>query len=210
MREHLPITSMKTSLIIATANHHKLGEFRAAFAPLGIEVSGLHAFPELPPIEETGDTFVANAIIKAVATARHTGRVVLADDSGLEVMALGGAPGIYSARYAGVHGDDAANNAKLLAELERITDRRARFVCALALAFPDGRVDNVEGTCEGRILLESSGFAGFGYDPLFVPEGYAASFAELGDSVKSRLSHRARALELALQKWAAHLRFEDA
>jgi XTP/dITP diphosphohydrolase len=193
---------MKNRLIIATANAHKLGEFRAAFAPLGIEIEGLRAFPELPPIEENGDTFAANAIIKALATARHTHQMALADDSGLEVLALGGAPGIFSARYAGIHGNDTGNNLKLLAELAHTHDRRARFVCALALAFPDGTVETVEGSCEGLILREPSGAAGFGYDPLFAPDGYDASFADLGDAVKSLISHRARAIDHAMQRGA--------
>ena len=152
---------------------------------------------------ETGETYAANAIIKAQFYARATGICALADDSGLEVEALGGAPGVYSARYAGAGACDADRRTLLLSELAQVSElaqasaeqRRARFVCVVAIAAPDGAVLNTsEGTCNGTIIFEPRGSGGFGYDPLFVPDGFDQTFAELSDTVKNRLSHRARAL----------------
>lgn len=189
-------------LLIATRNAHKLQEIRALLP--GVELLGTDAYPQVPDPEETGSTFEENASIKARAWAAATGLPALADDSGLEVAALGGAPGIHSARYAGQHGDAAANNAKLLRALAGVEGkeaRAARFVCVLALALPNGEVRTLRGECKGHLLETLSGGNGFGYDPLFVPEGYEASFGELPDEVKARLSHRARAFQLAAEAW---------
>ncbi len=184
-------------LVIATRNAHKLAEIRAVFSLPGLEIIGTGAWPNVPDPVEDGSTFEENAAIKARAWAAATGLPALADDSGLEVDALGGAPGIHSARYAGLHGDSAQNNALLLKNLTGAPDRRARFVCALALALPDGSLKTLRGECPGVILPALSGCGGFGYDPLFVPDGYTESFAALSAEVKNGISHRARALEAA-------------
>ncbi len=189
-------------LTLATGNAHKIMELRAM---LGIPLRGLEAFPDFPPVVEDGDSFEANAIKKAVALARHSGDWALADDSGLAVDALDGAPGIHSARYAGRHGDDAANNAKLLRELAPHADRSARFVCVLALSDAAGTCRTYRGECHGKIAREAAGAHGFGYDPLFVPEGYGQSFAELGAEVKGAISHRARALAKLAESWGDRL-----
>jgi len=191
-------------LLVATRNAHKLGEIRPMLP--GFDLVGTEGWPGVPDPDETGETFEANAAIKAEAWRRATGLPALADDSGLEVDALGGAPGIHSARYAGVHGDTAANNAKLLRELAGVPPekRTARFVCALALALPDGSpVRTLRGVCPGRIVAAAQGGRGFGYDPLFVPEGFEQTFGELPDAVKASLSHRARAFALARARWFA-------
>lgn len=168
-------------------------------APLtGLTVETLADHPGLPEVVEDADTFLGNARKKAVETARALGTWVVADDSGLAVDALDGAPGVLSARYAGTHGDDAANNRKLLAELESVDDehRGAAFVCALALADPGGTVRfETVARCRGRIIREERGDAGFGYDPLFLIREYHRTFAELGETVKHQLSHRSRAFE---------------
>lgn len=193
------------TILIATRNAHKLQEIREMLP--GTEIIGTDNYPDVPDPEENGSTFEANAAIKAEAWAKATGLIAIADDSGLEVDALGGEPGIHSARYAGVHGDTAANNAKLLRELEGVptSQRTARFVCALALALPDGTVKTLRGTCEGRILESGAGAKGFGYDPLFVPEGYTDSFGVLPESVKATISHRAKAFQKAREVWAEWL-----
>lgn len=181
-------------ILIATGNRHKLAELRVLLNVPGIEFIGTDAFENLPDPVEDADTFEGNALIKARTLSQTTGLWTLADDSGLEVDALGGEPGVLSARYAGKHGDTPANNAKLLRELNGKMDRRARFRCAVALVAPDGRSWTVDGTCEGRITHAESGEGGFGYDPLFVPEGYAETFAQLGPDVKNSLSHRGKAV----------------
>ena len=157
----------------------------------------------LGDIEENGDTFAQNAIIKAEAVAKATGLPALADDSGLSVYALDGAPGVRSARYAGDHGDDGANNLLLLKNMEGITDRRCKFVCAMALAMPGEKTRVVEGECEGMLLTQARGESGFGYDPLFL---YAdrQTFAEMREAEKNRVSHRA----LAAQRMLSVLREE--
>ena len=193
-------------LLIATRNHHKLEEIRAILCVPGLELIGADEVPGLPEVEEDAPTFDGNAIKKARTLAKASGCWTLADDSGLEVDALGGAPGVHSARYAGVEAGTPANNAKLLRELAGITDRCAQFRCVLALCAPDGRVWTVEGRCEGRILEAPLGVNGFGYDPLFVPDGYEQTFAELVGSVKNGMSHRGRALQCAMAEWAELLR----
>ncbi len=193
------------AILIATRNAHKLQEIREMLP--GVELIGTDRFPDVPDPIEDGDTFEANAAIKAIAWAKATGLTAVADDSGLEVDALGGEPGIHSARYAGTHGDSAANNAKLLRELADVPapQRTARFVCALALATPDGAVQTLRGACEGAILADATGANGFGYDPLFEPAGYTESFGILPDAVKAGISHRAKAFQLAREQWAALL-----
>lgn len=194
------------AILIATRNAHKLQEIREMLP--GVELIGTDIFPQVPDPVEDGETFEANATIKAIAWAKATGLTAVADDSGLEVDALGGAPGIHSARYAGVHGDTAANNAKLLRELEGVEapKRTARFVCALAIATPEGVVKTLRGACEGSILVDAAGANGFGYDPLFVPNGYTDSFGVLPDAVKAGISHRAKAFQAAREAWADFLR----
>lgn len=184
-------------LVLGTRNKKKRVEIAEILGDLGFELGDLTAWPDLPDVDETGDTFEANARLKATAFATGTGHWALGEDSGLVVPALGGAPGVYSARYAGIQGDDAANNAKLLADLAAMTDdqRDAYYVCTAALADPAGRVHAVvEGRCHGRILREPRGTGGFGYDPLFEIREYHRTFGELSAAVKHALSHRGRAL----------------
>jgi XTP/dITP diphosphohydrolase len=187
--------------VIATRNLGKVRELQELLRDSGVTLLSLADFPHLPEIPEEGLTFAENAATKARAVARLTGYPALADDSGLAVDALGGAPGVFSARYARDHTaphppTDADNWRKLLEEMRGIPweKRGARFVCEIALALPDGRLFRTHGECEGLIALAPAGDHGFGYDPVFwVPE-YAATMAQLGPSVKNRISHRARAL----------------
>jgi XTP/dITP diphosphohydrolase len=183
-------------LLLATRNAHKTREF-AQILGAEFEVRDLASEPETAPVEETGLTFAENAILKAVAISKQFPALVVADDSGLEVDALAGAPGIYSARYAGARASDAENVAKLLAELARraASSRGARFRCALALA-REGKVLGIfEGVVEGTIVRTPRGTGGFGYDPVFQPAGFTQTFAELFPADKNRISHRARAIE---------------
>jgi XTP/dITP diphosphohydrolase len=161
-----------------------------------VPVRGLRDLSDPPELVEDGETFEANALIKARELRDVLEDWTLADDSGLAVDALDGAPGIYSARFAGTHGDDEANNRLLLEQLEGRQDRGAAFVCVIALCSPGGEEWVVRGECRGDIGFSPSGETGFGYDPLFVPTGYDKTFAELGEAVKSRISHRAHALKL--------------
>ena len=193
-------------LLVATRNKHKLEEIHAILTGLDVELHSALDFPEIPDVIEDGDTFEANAIKKAVTLAYATGCWALADDSGLEVYALGGAPGVYSARYAGEPVSYPANNEKLLRELAGKANRRARFRCVMALSEPTGRAKTVEGRCEGIIITELRGTAGFGYDPLFVPDGYTQTFAEMPADQKNSISHRGRALQAAREKWSTILR----
>jgi XTP/dITP diphosphohydrolase len=179
-------------LVLATHNAGKLKEISQLLAPLGIQVASAAEYG-LPEPEETGDSFAANAALKALAAAGGSGLPALADDSGLSVHALGGAPGIYSARWAGPEKDFALAMARIERELGAATDRRAAFVCVLALAWPDGRVESVEGRIEGSLVFPPRGGKGFGYDPIFVPEGGTETFAEIDPMEKQRISHRARA-----------------
>lgn len=180
-------------LIIATRNAHKTAEIRAMVGDR-FEVVDATAFPEFPEIEETGTTFLENARLKAEGISRCIEGWVLSDDSGLEVDALGGAPGVYSSSYGGEEGNHAKNNARLLAEMDGKIDRRARFRCTMVLAKDGVEQANFNGTVEGTIIGVRRGEGGFGYDPLFIPEGYDATFAELGEAVKNQMSHRGRAL----------------
>jgi XTP/dITP diphosphohydrolase len=184
-------------LVLGSRNKKKLGELVDLLGDLGIELTDLSPYPAAPEVDETGTTFEENARLKATQLAPVLGEWVLGEDSGLCVPALGGAPGVYSARYAGKHGDDAANNAKLLAELSGKSgdDRAAYYVSTAALANPAGEVVAVvDGKCWGVIGTAAKGTGGFGYDPLFVVPEYHASFGELSGRVKHALSHRGRAV----------------
>lgn len=183
-------------LIVATRNHGKLKEIAALLSPLQIIVRGVAEFPDFPEVVEDGLTFAENATKKASTIARLSGRLTLADDSGLEVAALGGAPGIHSARYAGEDADDVANNRKLLAALatQPPEQRAAAFVCVMALCAPDGSCRTFAGRLEGSIINEPRGMEGFGYDPLFVVAGEQRTLAEIPLAEKNRISHRAQAL----------------
>lgn len=182
------------NMTVATGNSHKTQEIRAMLGDV-YDVTDLKSYPELPEVEETGATFLENATLKAVQISEQIGGLVLSDDSGLEVDFLHGAPGVHSARYAGVHGDDTANNAKLLANLEGVESREARFRCVMVLAQNGQVLAHFDGAVEGKIIVEQQGAGGFGYDPLFVPDGYERTFAELGEDVKNGLSHRAEAMQ---------------
>ncbi len=186
---------MKPSvLVVATRNRGKSQEIKEFLKDFPIEVKDLNDFGPIPEVKEDGETFDDNAYKKASFAAKVLGLPALADDSGLEVLALGGAPGVHSARYAGPHATDLENNEKLLAELKGIADRRARFCCVISLAMPSGSALTYEATCEGEILEAPRGDKGFGYDPLFFypPEG--KTFGEMTLEEKTRVSHRGKAL----------------
>lgn len=188
-------------LVIATRNRHKLEEIHAIFNFEGLEVCSAFDFPEIPDVVEDGDTLEANAIKKAVEICQAAGLPALADDSGLEVDALDGAPGVYSARWSGEGCTYHDNNVKLLRELAGNPNRRARFRTVIALALPGEKPLTVEGSVKGLIIEEMRGDQGFGYDPLFMPDGYNQTFAELPAEVKNKISHRARALNAASNLW---------
>jgi XTP/dITP diphosphohydrolase len=194
------------TVVMATRNPGKIRELRAILKGLKIRLLSLTDFPALPEIPEEGATFSENAAAKARAVAQLTGWPALADDSGLEVAALGGRPGVFSARYAQDRTapqppSDADNWRKLLDELREVDrgERQARFVCAMALALPDGRVFAARGECSGLIAFEPRGTQGFGYDPVFWVPAYGRTMAELGPRVKNRISHRAQALKALKQ-----------
>jgi len=188
-------------IVLATRNKKKSEEIKRITEDMAVMIFTLEDFPGCPDVEEDGVTFEENAIKKAVTVARYTGKTAIADDSGLEVYALNGAPGTLSARYAGAGADDRKNLEKLLCEMRSIGEgeRRARFVCCIALALPDGSVSIFYGYSEGSIGAEPKGFNGFGYDPIFYPEGYSKTFAEMSDKEKDAISHRGRALEKVRQ-----------
>lgn len=194
----------KLVLLFATRNQGKVAELVELTRDIeGLEVRGLEGY-DIPETVEDADTFTGNAAKKALDVSRATGLPALADDSGLEVDALGGAPGVHSARFAGRHGDDAANNAKLLIEMADTDERSARFRSALALADASGSLGDsclfAEGKVEGEILREARGDGGFGYDPLFYCPELGQTFAEAGVGKKNGISHRARAMSLMLPK----------
>ncbi len=184
-------------IVLATRNKKKIEEIKRITAGLPITILSLDDYPNCPETVEDRDTFEGNAVKKAVEVCQCSGKTALADDSGLEVDALNGAPGVYSARYAGSGANDAGNNQKVLSELRNVPDekRTARFVCCMALAFPDGTIKTFFGYAKGRIGPEPKGKTGFGYDPLFVPEGCDRTFAEMTGEEKDKLSHRGKALE---------------
>jgi XTP/dITP diphosphohydrolase len=163
-----------------------------------IEVISLKSYPDAPEVVEDGATYAENAAKKASVISQYTGHLTLADDAGLEVNALNGAPGVNSKRWVGENATDADRIAGLLEALEDVADRRARFVAAIAIVHPDTAPEVVVGICEGRITRTPSGQSGFGYDPIFVPDGYEQTFAELGEKIKNQISHRAKALQQAL------------
>lgn len=190
---------LTNKLLLSTRNPHKLRELEQILAGLNITILAPDQVGEFPDIEEDGETFAENAIKKASTLARLSNYITLADDSGLVVDALQGAPGVYSARFSGENATDEDNNRKLLELLQDVPEpeRTARFICTIAVCSPSGQAVTVEGRCEGRIALVPRGQGGFGYDPLFIPAGYSQSFAELGATVKNQISHRGQALQKA-------------
>lgn len=185
-------------IVIASRNLGKIRELRIMLEGIeGLDIDSLLAFPDFPSPEETGQTFEDNATIKATAVASALNKIVLADDSGLVVPALGGEPGVRSARYAGEEATDRENNQKLLGALEgkEDLDRQAYYECVLVLASPDGVMKVTRGHCEGIIHTEEKGRNGFGYDPLFIKHDYVKTFGELSDVVKSSVSHRRKAFD---------------
>ncbi|MEP4077861.1 RdgB/HAM1 family non-canonical purine NTP pyrophosphatase [Haloferula sp.] len=180
-------------LVIATRNAHKTEEIREMIGDR-FEVVDVTAFPDLPEVEETGTSFLENATLKALAISREVEGLVLSDDSGLEVDALDGRPGVWSSSFGGEEGNHAKNNERMMREMAGQEVRTARFRCVMVLAEAGEVLAHFDGSVEGRVLDEPSGGGGFGYDPLFAPEGYEQSFSELGAEVKNGMSHRGRAL----------------
>ena len=191
---------MKMKVLLASNNGHKIKEIKEILGDFFDVVSLREAGVESDP-EETGATFEENARIKAVAGMKASGMPCIADDSGLEVLALDGLPGVMSARYAGGHGDDSANNEKLLRELENASDRSARYVCVICMAFPNGHEIVARGECRGTILKEALGEGGFGYDPLFFFPQFGKTFAEITAEEKNEVSHRKAALREFEKIW---------
>lgn len=194
-------------LIIATKNKGKAEEFKIMFAKYGINaISLLELGEDIPDIEETGSTFEENAALKSEGIMKLLNIPVMADDSGLMIDALDGRPGIFSARYAGEPKDDQANIVKVLKELENVQDpnRTARFVCVLSVSIPGQPTLFKKGSCEGKIALAERGSHGFGYDPIFIPEGYEQTMAELEPNIKNKISHRYHAM-VQLEKWIQNL-----
>ena len=190
-------------LVLATRNHGKVRELTnmlqsEASSDRQIEVISLENYPEAPEVIEDGKTYAENAVKKASVIAAYTSHLTLADDAGLEVDALDGAPGINSKRWAGEDATDETRIEKLLEALEGATNRRARFIAAIAVVHPNAKPEVVLGVCEGHIRHDPLGESGFSYDPVFVPDGYHQTFAELGEAIKNRMSHRAKALEQAI------------
>jgi len=189
--------SLPSRLIIATRNPHKTSEIRDVVGQ-AFEVLDATDFAHWPAIEETGTTFLENARLKALGISERLEGWVLSDDSGLEVDALDGEPGVWSSSYGGEEGNHELNNQRLIREMKGKSLRTARFRCTMVLARDGREVANFNGTVEGRLIGELRGKQGFGYDPLFIPDGHDSTFAELGPELKSGLSHRARALRQAL------------
>jgi XTP/dITP diphosphohydrolase len=188
-------------LVLATENLHKIREFREMFKQVkGIDILSLAQFPDYTPPDETGETFSENAELKALHAAKHLNRIVLADDSGLVVPGLQGAPGVYSRRYAGGNATDAENRRKLLSETQHLEgeSRGAYFECALAIATPEGIKKSISAKVEGLLLTEERGKNGFGYDPIFQKYDSHLTFAELDEATKNRISHRHKALQKIL------------
>ena len=197
-------------IFIATKNQKKLTELERILIPMGFEVLSEKDLSEtFPDVEEDGTTFEENAIIKASAGLKNTGLISVADDSGICVDYLGGAPGIFSARYSGEHGDDESNNQKLLSELDGVplSKRTARYVAAIACVFPDGKKFTVRGECEGKIGFEPKGSNGFGYDPYFISE--LGVMAELTAEEKDSISHRGKALKLFKKELKKYINLKE-
>lgn len=197
-------------LVLATRNPGKIVEFRRILEelhPRSIDLVGLEYFPELQDVEETGETFLENALLKARAVCQETGLPAIADDSGLCIDALNGSPGVLSARWSGVHGNDAANIERVLTQLGSIpdTERGAHFTCVTAFVMPDGRESTAEGILSGEILRQPIGNYGFGYDPIFLPEGSELSLAQLDALKKDLISHRGQSLRSIAPRVAAML-----
>ena len=190
----------ESQLLAATTNAGKIKELKELLLGLPVTLRGLNEFPNVSEIVETGETFAENAVLKARGYAKQFGIWSLADDSGLEVDALNGAPGIFSARYAGENTGYSEKIAELLKELAQSKNRRARFVCAMAIADETGEIKFIgEGVCSGKIARSPSGQNGFGYDPIFIPEGFERTFGELPEEIKREISHRARAAAKIIQ-----------
>lgn len=198
-------------LLVATRNAGKVTEIQGLLQEYGVKVTSLWDYPDMPEIVEDGNTFEANAAKKALIIAKHTGRIVMGEDSGLEVKALDYRPGIYSARYSGEDATDEENNKKLLEELKHVprSKRQARYRSFIALANPKGVIGVVDGKCTGLIAFEPKGTNGFGYDSLFIIPSYNKTFGQLDPSIKAKISHRARALWKFKLKFSKYLS-EDA
>lgn len=192
-------STQKRQLVVASGNAHKIHEISQIFTDFEVVSQKQMGFDV--DVEETGATFMENALIKARAACEALGCMVLADDSGLCVDGLDGAPGVYSARYCGHHGSDEENRATLLKNMQGVTNRRAHFTCALALVYPDGREVLAEGHTYGTILEKEDGVGGFGYDPLFKSEDLGKSFGQATEEEKNAVSHRFRGLQALLKKW---------
>ena len=188
------------TILAATKNTHKLSEFNAMLYSWGFSVESAFDRYEIPSVPESGATFEENAIVKATSVAHAINETVFADDSGLEVESLGGAPGIYSARYAGENATDQDRVNKLLKQLEGHSNRNARFVCVIAVVSPARVIGTTQGIVEGRIAMSPKGDNGFGYDPVFVPQHCEQTMAELNSKEKNAISHRYRALASAVEK----------
>lgn len=189
-------------LVLATRNKGKIVELQRIIAEVmpEVELIGTDSFPNLDDVEETEDSFIGNALLKAHAVAKATGLPAIADDSGLSVNALDGAPGIFSARYAGTHGDDLANLNKVLKNMEGVLDRSAAFHCAAAFAKPDGFELVVEEKLIGRLTTTPIGESGFGYDPIFIPDGFEITTAQMDPALKDQISHRGMAFRALVPK----------
>lgn len=189
-------------LVLATRNHGKIVELQRIIAEImpDVELVGTDSFPDLADVEETEDSFIGNALLKAHAVAKATGLPAIADDSGLSVNALNGAPGIFSARYAGTHGDDLANLNKVLSDMDQVRDRSAAFHCAAAFAKPDGFEIVVEAKLLGRLTTVPIGDDGFGYDPIFIPDGFEITTAQMSPAQKDQISHRGMAFRELVPK----------
>ena len=201
------VSDARTRAVPATRNAHKVAELNRILADAGFggELVGLDAYPDAPDVAETGSTFADNALLKARAIAAHTGLPAVSDDSGLTVNALNGMPGILSARWSGKHGDDQANLELVLGQLADVDSREGAFVCVAALALPDAREWTTTGVLPGSLTRAPRGTNGFGYDPIFVPDGMHTTTAELAPQDKDAISHRGRALREIAPQVAAML-----
>ena len=200
-----PHDTEPVTIVLATRNQGKVRELAEPLRAFGLRVVGLDAFPDLPEVEETGTTFEENALLKAREVSKRTGLVAIADDSGLEVDALNGAPGVYSARYGGEGLDDKGRYMLLLNSMRGQTTRKAHFACAIACAFPNGDELTAQGQCDGAIAFAPMGEGGFGYDPVFLVPEKGKTFGQLTAEEKSAISHRGKALRDFSEKLATYL-----